>query len=45
MIEELIARVARSLDCQYIRKWLAEFGKIPEYSEVLRRFEDLLKLI
>ncbi len=45
MIDELIARIARSLDCQYIRKWLAEFGKIPEYSEVPGRFEDLLKLI
>jgi len=45
VIDELIARIARSLDCQYIRKWLAEFGKIPEYSEVLRRFEDLFELI
>ncbi len=45
MIEELIARIARSLDCQYIRKWLVEFGKIPEYNEVLQRFEDFLKLV
>jgi predicted nucleotidyltransferase len=44
-VKSMLLKNKDSLDCQYIRKWLAEFGKISEYSEVLRRFEDLLKLI
>ena len=44
-VKSMLVKNKDSRDCQYIRKWLVEFGKIPEYSEVLRGFEDLLKLI
>ncbi len=44
-VKSMLLKNKDSLDCQYIRKWLAEFGKIPEYSEMPGRFEDLLKLI
>ena len=42
-VRTLLVKNRKSLDVDYIRKWLLEFGKLSEQQGVLKRFENLMK--
>lgn len=42
-VESILTRNKESIDLEYIRKWLLEFGEIPEHKEMLRKFNNLLE--
>ena len=41
-IKSILARNRGAVDLDYIRRWLRQFAEMPEYSQVLNRFNDLL---
>lgn len=42
-IKSILTKNGKTIDLDYIRKWLLEFAKIEEYSNILDRFSTLLK--
>jgi predicted nucleotidyltransferase len=42
-VKNILIRNRKSVDLEYIRRWLLEFGKIPEHKEILGKFNSLLK--
>jgi predicted nucleotidyltransferase len=42
-VKSILIKHKASIDFGYIKRWLLEFGKIPEHKEVLTRFDRLLK--
>jgi predicted nucleotidyltransferase len=42
-VKSILAKNSKTIDLDYIRKWLSEFVKIEEYSGILERFNILLK--
>jgi len=43
-VENMLIKNKNSIDFEYLRKWLLEFGKISEYKGILEKFDSLLKL-
>jgi len=44
-VKSILVKHKASLDLKYIRRWLSEFGKISEDSQLLQRFNGLLKTV
>lgn len=44
-IKNMVLKNRKKIDLSYIRKWLLEFGKIPEQKGISGRFETLLRQI
>ena len=42
-VKNILIKNKNSIDFEYIERWLAEFGKIPEHQEILEKFHSLLK--
>jgi hypothetical protein len=40
-VRHMLAKNRHTLDCEYVRNWLSEFGRIPEHGDILARFEAL----
>lgn len=40
-VKSVLIKNKESIDLEYVMKWLAEFSKIPEYSEILEQFDHL----
>ena len=43
-IKKILIKNKNSIDIDYIKKWLIEFGQIPEQQGILEKFETLLSL-
>jgi predicted nucleotidyltransferase len=41
-VKNLVSKAKDSLDIEYIKRWLAEFSKVPEFAEILQIFERIL---
>jgi len=41
-IGNILAKNRGAIDLEYIRQWLVQFAEMPEHSQVLDRFDDLL---
>jgi predicted nucleotidyltransferase len=42
-VKNILIRNRKSVDLEYIRRWLLEFGKISEHKGILEKFNSLLK--
>ena len=42
-IRSILIKNKAAIDLKYVKKWLSEFGRIPEYKGILGRFSNLLK--
>ncbi len=40
-VRSMLIKNRSSVDFEYIERWLAEFNKIPEYSDILEKFDHL----
>jgi predicted nucleotidyltransferase len=41
-VKNILVKNKDSIDFEYIRRWLSEFGELPEQEGILERFNDLL---
>lgn len=42
-VKNILIKNKKSIDLEYIRRWLSEFSKIPEHKGILEKFSSLLK--
>jgi predicted nucleotidyltransferase len=42
-VKNILIKNKDSIDLEYVRKWLSEFGELPEQKGILERFNNLLK--
>jgi len=42
-VKNILIKNKRSIDIEYVRKWLSEFSKLSEHKEILGRFDSLSK--
>jgi predicted nucleotidyltransferase len=42
-VKSILIKHKESIDFEYIKRWLSEFGKISEHKDVLTRFDRLLR--
>jgi len=42
-VKNILIKNRDSIDLEYIRKWLSEFGKLSEHKGILEKFDSLLK--
>lgn len=42
-VKNILIKNKVSIDLEYIRRWLSEFGKLSEHKQILERFNNLLK--
>jgi predicted nucleotidyltransferase len=41
-VKGILAKNKGAIDLEYVRQWLLQFAEIPEHSQILERFDDLL---
>jgi len=41
-VKNILIKNEDSIDLEYIRRWLSDFGELPEQKGILKRFNDLL---
>ncbi len=44
-VKNILLKHGDTIDFEYIRKWLSEFAKLPEFKEVLSTFNNLKKML
>lgn len=44
-VRSIVVKNKKSIDLKYVKKWLSEFGKLPEHKAILEKFNSLLKTV
>jgi predicted nucleotidyltransferase len=42
-VRSILIKNKGAIDLKYVKKWLSEFGKIPEHKAILEKFDSLVK--